>query len=314
MKKDIFIDGETGTTGLQVHEKLSKHPNVNIMSVDQCKRKDISYKKEMLAKSDVTFLCLPDEISIETVKIADELRDKSPIIIDASTAHRTDPNWSYGLPELGENYRQSLKNSKRIASPGCYSTGANVILKPLIINGILNKDIPIIINAVSGYSGGGKSMMNYFKETEHEPFFNYGLKLNHKHLPEIMYHNKLGLTPIFSPSVGDFIQGMIVSIPLHFSWFNQKVDTEKIQCLLEEFYSGANFIKVLKKDEGLSDKGYFRPDNLVGTNYLDISVFGNDNNDQLIISSRLDNLGKGASGAAIQSMNIALGYDETLGL
>ena len=314
MKKDIFIDGETGTTGLQVHEKLSKHPNVNIMSVDQCKRKDISYKKEMLAKSDVTFLCLPDEISIETVKIADELRDKSPIIIDASTAHRTDPNWSYGLPELGENYRKSLKNSKRIASPGCYSTGANVILKPLIINGILNKDIPIIINAVSGYSGGGKSMMNYFKETEHEPFFNYGLKLNHKHLPEIMYHNKLGLTPIFSPSVGDFIQGMIVSIPLHFSWFNQKVDTEKIQCLLEEFYSGANFIKVLKKDEGLSDKGYFRPDNLVGTNYLDISVFGNDNNDQLIISSRLDNLGKGASGAAIQSMNIALGYDETLGL
>ena len=314
MKKDIFIDGETGTTGLQVHEKLSKHPNVNIMSVDQCKRKDISYKKEMLAKSDVTFLCLPDEISIETVKIADELRDKSPIIIDASTAHRTDPNWSYGLPELGENYRQRLKNSKRIASPGCYSTGANVILKPLIINGILNKDIPIIINAVSGYSGGGKSMINYFKETEHEPFFNYGLKLNHKHLPEIMYHNKLGLTPIFSPSVGDFIQGMIVSIPLHFSWFNQKVDTEKIQCLLEEFYSGANFIKVLKKDEGLSDKGYFRPDNLVGTNYLDISVFGNDNNDQLIISSRLDNLGKGASGAAIQSMNIALGYDETLGL
>ena len=314
MKKDIFIDGETGTTGLQVHEKLSKHPNVNVMSVDQCKRKDISYKKEMLAKSDVTFLCLPDEISIETVKIADELRDKSPIIIDASTAHRTDPNWSYGLPELGENYRKSLKNSKRIASPGCYSTGANVILKPLIVNGILNKDIPIIINAVSGYSGGGKSMMNYFKETEHEPFFNYGLKLNHKHLPEIMYHNKLGLTPIFSPSVGDFIQGMIVSIPLHFSWFNQKVDTEKIQCLLEEFYSGANFIKVLKKDEGLSDKGYFRPDNLVGTNYLDISVFGNDNNDQLIISSRLDNLGKGASGAAIQSMNIALGYDETLGL
>ena len=314
MKKDVFIDGETGTTGLQVHEKLSKHPKVNIMSVDQSKRKDISYKKEMLAKSDVTFLCLPDEISIETVKIADELRDKSPIIIDASTAHRTNPNWSYGLPELGENYRKRLENSKRIASPGCYSTGANVILKPLITSGILSKNIPIIINAVSGYSGGGKSMIKYFKESGHEPFFNYGLKLNHKHLPEIMYHNKLELTPIFSPSVGDFIQGMIVSLPLHFSWFNQKVDTEKIQCLLEEFYSEANFIKVLKKDEGISDKGYFRPDNLIGTNHLDISVFGNDYNDQLIISSRLDNLGKGASGAAIQSMNIALGYNETLGL
>ena len=314
MKKNIFIDGETGTTGLQVYEKLSNHPNVNIMSVDKSKRKDINYKKEMLAKSDVTFLCLPDESSIETVQIADELKDKSPIIIDASTAHRTNPNWSYGLPELGENYRKSLENSKRIASPGCYSTGANVILKPLISLGMLRQNIPIIINAVSGYSGGGKSMINYFKETDHEPFFNYGLKLNHKHLPEIIYHNKLELTPIFSPSVGNFIQGMIVSVPIHFSWFNHKVNTEKVQCLMEEFYSGANFIKVLKKDEGISNKGYFRPDNLVGTNCLDISVFGNDDNDQLIICSRLDNLGKGASGAAIQSMNIALGFDETLGL
>ena len=314
MKKDIFIDGETGTTGLQVHQKLSKHPNVNIMPVNQSKRKEISYKKEMLAKSDVTFLCLPDESSIETVQIADELGDESPIIIDASTAHRTNPNWSYGLPELGESYRKNLEKSQRIASPGCYSTGANVILKPLISHGILSQDLPIIINAVSGYSGGGKSMINYFKETDHEPFFNYGLKLNHKHLSEIIYHNKLKKIPIFSPSVGDFIQGMIVSIPLHFSWFNDKVNTEIIQCLMEEFYSGSNFIKVLKKNEGISDKGYFRPDNLVGTNCLDISIFGNNDNDQLIISSRLDNLGKGASGAAIQSMNIALGFDETLGL
>ncbi len=314
MKKEIFIDGETGTTGLQVHEKLSKHPNVNILSVNQSKRKDISYKKEMLAKSDVTFLCLPDEISVETVQIADELGHESPIIIDASTAHRTNPNWSYGLPELGENYRKNIEKSKRIASPGCYSTGANVILKPLISHGILSQDLPIIINAVSGYSGGGKSMINYFRETDHEPFFNYGLKLNHKHLPEIIYHNKLRKIPIFSPSVGDFIQGMVVSIPLHFSWFTEKVNTETIQCLMEEFYSGSNFIKVLKKNEGISDKGYFRPDNLVGTNFLDISIFGNDDNNQLIISSRLDNLGKGASGAAIQSMNIALGFDETLGL
>jgi len=314
MKKNIFIDGETGTTGLQVYEKLNNHPNVNIMSVDKSKRKDINYKKEMLAKSDATFLCLPDEISIQTVQIADQLGDTSPIIIDASTAHRTNPNWSYGLPELGPDYRKNIINSKRIASPGCYSTGANVILKPLISNGVLSQNIPIIINAVSGYSGGGKSMINYFNETDHEPFFNYGLKLNHKHLPEIIYHNKLEIIPIFSPSVGNFIQGMIVSIPLHFSWFNDKVNTEKIQYLMEEFYSEANFIKVLKKNEGISDKGYFRPDNLVGTNYLDISVFGNDDNDQIIISSRLDNLGKGASGAAIQSMNIALGFDETLSL
>ena len=146
MKKDIFIDGETGTTGLQVHDKLSNHPNVKIMPIDQSKRKDISYKKEMLAKADVTFLCLPDESSIETVRIADQLGDKSPIVIDASTAHRTNPNWAYGLPELGQDYRNRLTNSKRIASPGCYSTGANVILKPLISNGIIGNDIPIIIN------------------------------------------------------------------------------------------------------------------------------------------------------------------------
>ena len=268
----------------------------------------------MLELSDVTFLCLPDLSAIETVDIANELGDKSPIIIDASTAHRTNPNWAYGLPELGLDYRKKLLNSKRIAAPGCYSTGANVILKPLLINNFISPKNPIIINAVSGYSGGGKKLINYFKKQNHEPFFNYGLKLDHKHLPEIMYHNNLDLTPIFSPSVGNFIQGMIVSIPIHFNWFTKKVDTLIIQSLMEEFYSESNFIKVLKKDEGLSSQGYFRPDNLVGTNNLEISIFGNDANNQLIISSRLDNLGKGASGAAIQCMNIALGFDETLGL
>ena len=314
MKKDIFIDGEAGTTGLQVNEKLSKHPNVNIMPVNQSKRKDISYKKEMLEKSDVTFLCLPDESSIEMIKIAEALGDKSPIIIDASTAHRTNPDWAYGLPELGQDYRKKIINSKRIALPGCYPTGANVILKPLISNGLISNDIPIIINAISGYSGGGKSMINYFKKIDHEPYFNYGLNLNHKHLPEIIFHNNLKLVPIFSPSVGDFIQGMIVSIPLHFSWLRRKLNTKKIQSFLGEFYSGSNFVKVNKLGEGISDRGYFRPDNLVGTNNLEVSVFGNDKNNQLIISSRLDNLGKGASGAAIQCMNIALGYNETLAL
>ena len=191
MKKNIFIDGESGTTGLQVYEKLNKHPNVKILPVDQSKRKDVSYKKEMLALSDVTILCLPDLSSIETVDIANELEDKSPIIIDASTAHRTNPNWAYGLPELGQGYRKKLVNSKRIAAPGCYSTGANVILKPLLTNNFISHKNPIIINAVSGYSGGGKTLINYFKKQNHEPFFNYGLKLDHKHLPEIMYHNNL---------------------------------------------------------------------------------------------------------------------------
>jgi len=314
MKKNVFIDGEIGTTGLQVHEKLKKHPNINILPVNQHKRKDLDYKKEMFEASDVSFLCLPDDGAVEAVEIANQLGNKSPIIIDASTAHRTKPDWAYGLPELGSDFRKKLLHSKRIAAPGCYSTGANVILKPLLENNVISHRNPIVINAVSGYSGGGKALINYFKEKDHEPFFNYGLKLNHKHLPEIIYHNNLELTPIFSPSVGDFIQGMIVSIPIHFNWFKEKVNTQIVQTLMEEFYSGANFIKVLKKDEGISTQGYFRPDNLVGTNNLEISIFGNDDNNQLIISSRLDNLGKGASGAAIQCMNIALGFDETLGL
>jgi len=314
MKKNIFIDGEVGTTGLQVHERLSQHPNVNILPVDQSKRKDPSYKKEMLEASDVAFLCLPDDSSIETTKIADELGDNSPIIIDASTAHRTDPSWSYGLPELGLSYRNKIIGSKRIAVPGCYATGANVIIKPLLENKLISPSEPLVINAVSGYSGGGKNLINYFNEKDHVPQFNYGLTLDHKHLPEIKFHNELELNPIFCPSVGDFIQGMIVSIPIHFNWFISPSDTKKVQSVMEQFYLDSQFIKVLKKNEGLNSKGHLRPDNLVDTNLLDINIFGNDANEQIVICSRLDNLGKGASGAAVQCMNIALGYDEKIGL
>jgi N-acetyl-gamma-glutamyl-phosphate reductase len=314
MKKNIFIDGEEGTTGLQVHERLSQHPNVNILPVDQSKRKDPSYKKEMLEASDVAFLCLPDDSSIETTKIADELGDNSPIIIDASTAHRTDPSWSYGLPELGLSYRNKIIGSKRIAVPGCYATGANVIIKPLLENKLISPSEPLVINAVSGYSGGGKNLISYFNEKDHAPQFNYGLTLDHKHLPEIKFHNELELNPIFCPSVGDFIQGMIVSIPIHFNWFISPSDTKKVQSVMEQFYLDSQFIKVLKKNEGLNSKGHLRPDNLVDTNLLDINIFGNDANEQIVICSRLDNLGKGASGAAVQCMNIALGYDEKIGL
>ena len=314
MKKNIFIDGEVGTTGLQVRERLSQHPNVNILPVEQFKRKDPSYKKEMLEASDVTFLCLPDGGSIETTKIADELGDKSPIIIDASTAHRTNPSWSYGLPELGLSYRNKIIGSKRIAVPGCYATGANVIIKPLLENKLISPSEPLVINAVSGYSGGGKNLISYFNEKDHAPQFNYGLTLEHKHLPEIKFHNDLEFNPIFCPSVGNFIQGMIVSIPIHFNSFVVSIDTKRIQSVMEDFYFNSQFIKVLKINEGLDSKGHFRPDNLVDTNLLDINIFGNDTNKQIVICSRLDNLGKGASGAAVQCMNIALGYDEKVGL
>ena len=314
MKKNIFIDGESGTTGLQVYERLNKHPYVNILPIDNERRKSTSYKKEMLASCDIAFLCLPDKSAIETVEIADQLGNESPVIIDASTAHRTNIDWAYGLPELGQNYKNKILESKRIAVPGCYPTGANLIIKPLIDYKYISSNNPFIISAVSGYSGGGKDLIRYFKEENHEPFFTYGLNLDHKHLPEIKFHNNLSLDPIFMPSVGDFIKGMIVSIPLHFSSFTKKVDTETIQTFMEEFYLDSKFVSVLKKNEGLNSKGYLRPDNLVNTNFLDISVFGNDKNEQLVISSRLDNLGKGASGAAIQCMNLVLGYDEALGL
>ena len=314
MKKNIFIDGESGTTGLQVYERLNKHPYVNVLAIDNERRKSTSYKKEMLASCDIAFLCLPDKSAIETVEIADQLGNESPIIIDASTVYRTNGDWAYGLPELGQNYKNKIIESKRIAVPGCYPTGANLIIKPLIDYEYISSNNPFIISAVSGYSGGGKDLIKYFKEEDHEPFFTYGLNLDHKHLPEIKFHNNLSLDPIFMPSVGDFIQGMIVSIPIHFSSFVKKVDTETIQNLMEEFYLDSKFVSVLKKNEGLNSKGLLRPDNLVNTNFLDISVFGNDKNEQVVISSRLDNLGKGASGAAIQCMNLVLGYDETLGL
>lgn len=314
MKKNIFIDGESGTTGLQVYERLNKHPYVNVLAIDNERRKSTSYKKEMLASCDIAFLCLPDKSAIETVEIADQLGNESPIIIDASTAYRTNGDWAYGLPELGQNYKNKIIESKRIAVPGCYPTGANLIIKPLIDYEYISSNNPFIISAVSGYSGGGKDLIKYFKEEDHEPFFTYGLNLDHKHLPEIKFHNNLSLDPIFMPSVGDFIQGMIVSIPIHFSSFVKKVDTNTIQTLMEEFYLDSKFVSVLKKNEGLNSKGFLRPDNLVNTNFLDISVFGNDKNEQVVISSRLDNLGKGASGAAIQCMNLVLGYDEALGL
>ena len=314
MKKNIFIDGESGTTGLQVYERLNKHPYVNVLAIDNERRKSTSYKKEMLAYCDIAFLCLPDKSAIETVEIADQLGNESPIIIDASTVYRTNGDWAYGLPELGQNYKNKIIESKRIAVPGCYPTGANLIIKPLIDYEYISSNNPFIISAVSGYSGGGKDLIKYFKEEDHEPFFTYGLNLDHKHLPEIKFHNNLSLDPIFMPSVGDFIQGMIVSVPIHFSSFVKKVDTETIQNLMEEFYLDSKFVSVLKKNEGLNSKGFLRPDSLVNTNFLDISVFGNDKNEQVVISSRLDNLGKGASGAAIQCMNLVLGYDETLGL
>ena len=314
MKKNIFIDGESGTTGLQVYERLNKHPYVNVLAIDNERRKSTSYKKEMLASCDIAFLCLPDKSAIETVEIADQLGNESPIIIDASTVYRTNGDWAYGLPELGQNYKNKIIESKRIAVPGCYPTGANLIIKPLIDYEYISSNNPFIISAVSGYSGGGKDLIKYFKEEDHEPFFTYGLNLDHKHLPEIKFHNNLSLDPIFMPSVGDFIQGMIVSIPIHFSSFVKKVDTETIQNLMEEFYLDSKFVSVLKKNEGLNSKGLLRPDNLVNTNFLDISVFGNDKNEQVVISSRLDNLGKGASGAAIQCMNLVLGYDEALSL
>ena len=314
MKKNIFIDGESGTTGLQVYERLNKHPYVNVLAIDNERRKSTSYKKEMLASCDIAFLCLPDKSAIETVEIADQLGNESPIIIDASTVYRTNGDWAYGLPELGQHYKNKIIESKRIAVPGCYPTGANLIIKPLIDYEYISSNNPFIISAVSGYSGGGKDLIKYFKEEDHEPFFTYGLNLDHKHLPEIKFHNNLSLDPIFMPSVGDFIQGMIVSIPIHFSSFVKKVDTNTIQTLMEEFYLDSKFVSVLKKNEGLNSKGFLRPDNLVNTNFLDISVFGNDKNEQVVISSRLDNLGKGASGAAIQCMNLVLGYDETLGL
>ena len=314
MKKKIFIDGEEGTTGLQIYKKLSIHPEIEVIKIDKKFRKDLEKRRRMMEFSDVTFLCLPDQAAKEAVKICNGLGYKSPILIDASSAHRICKDWVYGLPELSSKQRINISIAKRISVPGCYATGATVLLSPLLKGSILDKSTKFIIQAISGYSGGGKKLINHFNQNDSEPFFYYGLNLNHKHLPEITHHNDLKNTPIFIPSVANFYQGMIVNLPLHIEYLKKAYTFEDVINVITDKYSNSQFVKVEQYHSSFSEDGFYRPDKVINTNNIYISFFVNKVTKQMVISSNFDNLGKGASSAAIQCMNIALGFDESLSL
>lgn len=310
----IFIDGKEGTTGLKIFERFKERSDLEILTIDEDKRKDINERKKMINSSDFTFLCLPDAAAIEAVSLAE---NPDVRIIDASTAHRTDPGWAYGFPELSWEHRDKIKNSKRVAVPGCYAGGFISLVYPLVTNDFIGADYPVTCYALSGYSGAGKKAIAVY-EGENKPYeFNsprqYALTQQHKHLPEMQKICGLAEKPVFIPVVCDYYSGMVVTVPLITRLMKRKATPDEIVAMLKKHYQGQPFIKVydFMGEEVLTD-GFLAANTLSGKNYLEIFVYGNE--DRIVLSSRLDNLGKGASGAAVQCLNIMMGIDETTGL
>jgi N-acetyl-gamma-glutamyl-phosphate reductase len=308
----IFIDGEAGTTGLKVAERLQAHPHVQLLRIDDKFRKDNAARADMMAASDMTILCLPDDAAIEAAALAATVDTK---LIDASSAHRTAAGWVYGFPELGASQRQAVAAAKRISNPGCYPTGFLALARPLIAAGLLPDDALVTVPAVSGYSGGGKAMIAAFDGGDLPPAFSYGTSLKHKHLPEMTVHAGLKKAPIFMPSVGAFYAGMLVHLPLHVSQFTKAVTADDIHALYADCYPSTGMVRMGAASANHSDvPPQIAADALAGRDHMEIFVFSDAAQSQFWLMARLDNLGKGASGAAVQNMNIALGLEDGLGL
>lgn len=304
MKKKVFIDGKEGTTGLQIYERIAGRDDLTLITLSEEMRKDVSARKDCINQADVVFLCLPDEAAKESVTLCENDKTK---IIDASTAHRTADGWAYGFPELGEGFRQNIAESTRIANPGCHASGFISLVYPLVKAGILPSDYPLVAHSITGYSGGGKKMIAQYESADREVALDsprqYGLTLAHKHLPEMTKVCGLQKSPIFNPIVADFYCGMCVTVPLFVDMLSQKMNPLKIRDFYMEFYKGQRFVKVQEGEES-----FLAANPLANTNEMQIYVGGNDG--QILLCSRFDNLGKGASGAAVQNMNIALGLPE----
>lgn len=308
-KASVFIDGESGTTGLGIRERLLAQPNIELKSVSSERRRDPNARRDMMAEVDLVVLCLPDDAAKESAALAASLGNKAPKVLDASTAHRVNPDWVYGFAEMIPGQADRIASAQRVANPGCYPTGGIGLIRPLVDAGLLAADHPITINAVSGYSGGGKAMITDHETTSGPAFELYGLKLEHKHVPESQFYGGLTRRPIFVPSVGHFRQGMLVSIPLHLDTLPGKPTGADLRAALEKHYAGCDLVRVMAPQ----DDGKLEPEALNDTDRLELYVHANEKHRQAVLVARLDNLGKGASGAAVQNINLMLGLHTGVG-
>ena len=312
-KHTVFVDGQEGTTGLRIHEYLAARSDIEVLKIEADKRKDAAERAQLLNAADVAFLCLPDAAAKEAVAL---VNNPHTCIIDASTAHRVAPGWTFGVPELAPGQRDALKKAKRIANPGCHSTAFIALLRPLVDAGIVPRSLAVTASSITGYSGGGKKMIEEYRAGGNpvlEAPRPYGLKLSHKHVPEMMAYTGLTVKPVFMPIVGNFYKGLAVSVPLHLSQLKAGTDGAALVRAFEKHYEGERFIRVMPlSDPAITEPNFFDVQGANDTNRIDIFVFADAQ--QCILIAREDNLGKGASGAAVQCMNLHLGCDEGLGL
>lgn len=313
MKTKIYIDGSEGTTGLRIMERFEGRDDIELLTISSELRKDLNERKKFINSSDITFLCLPDDAAREAVSLVE---NDNVRIIDASTAHRTLPDWAYGFPELSAAHKEKIKNSKRVAVPGCYATGFISLVYPMISLGIMPADYPVSAFGLSGYSGAGKKVIAAYEADERPNDYNapreYALTQQHKHLKEMKKITGLEREPLFAPIICDYYSGMVMSVPVYTHMLNKATTLEEVHAAISKFYEGQRFVKVMPLDASAGEGNMLAGNACSGWDGLKIFVTGND--ERIVLSSQFDNLGKGASGAAIQCLNIMLGCDEATGL
>jgi N-acetyl-gamma-glutamyl-phosphate reductase len=303
----VFIDGEAGTTGLEIRRRLAAVTGLEVVSIAPDRRKDADARRALMQQVDLVVLCLPDAAAKEAVALAASLGDAAPRIVDASTAHRVAPGWVYGFAEMAPGQAAAIKAAGHVSNPGCYPTGAIALIRPLVEAGLMPADHPVTVNAVSGYSGGGRSMIEAYETGAAPAFEVYGLGLEHKHLPELQHYARLTRRPIFVPSVGNYRQGMLVSVPLHLDTLPGKPSARDLEAALADYFAGAVLVKVVPADDASAKDGRLDALALNETDALELRIFSNARHRQAVLVARLDNLGKGASGAAVQNIGLMLG-------